>query len=308
MSKFANYKDLKIEKQEVELVSEEELNSSLQAFVTQSVTLEVMDKEAELGDVVNIDFEGFVDGVAFEGGKGENYDLVIGSHSFIPGFEEQLIGMKAEETKDIKVTFPENYHAENLKGKEATFTVTVHEIKKKVLPELNDEFVKELKYENVNTVEELRNYTKDNLAKRKEDQAKADAETALLDKLAEIVEVEIPEPMVKSELDSMVQNYESRLMQQGISLAQFLQLTGQKIEDLRETMKDDAKKRIKLNLGLDEIAKKENVEATEEDINNEYQRLADMYGMSVEDIKKYVPENTLKDDVRLQKTLELLKK
>jgi len=130
----------------------------------------------------------------------------------------------------------------------------------------------------------------------------------LLDKLAEIVEVDIPEPMIKSELDSMVQNYESRLMQQGIALTQFLQLTGQKIEDLRETMKEDAKKRIRLNLGLDEIAKEEKVETTEEDINNEYQRLADMYGMPVDDIKKYVPEDTLKDDVRLQKTLELLKK
>ncbi len=303
-----DYKALEYKEDEVK-VEDKEVDDQIADLLDKKADLELKEEgEVEDGDTVVIDYEGFLDGVAFEGGKGENYDLVIGSHSFIPGFEEQLIGMKAEETKDIKVTFPENYHAENLKGKEATFTVTVHEIKKKVLPELNDEFVKELKYENVNTVEELRNYTKDNLAKRKEDQAKADAETALLDKLAEIVEVEIPEPMVKSELDSMVQNYESRLMQQGISLAQFLQLTGQKIEDLRETMKDDAKKRIKLNLGLDEIAKKENVEATEEDINNEYQRLADMYGMSVEDIKKYVPEDTLKDDVRLQKTLELLKK
>ena len=306
--KVGDYKNLEYKLDEVK-VEDKEVDDQIADLLDRKADLELKeDGEVEDGDTTVIDYEGFKDDEAFEGGKGENYDLRIGSHSFIPGFEEQLIGMKPEETKEIKVTFPEDYHAEELKGKDATFKVTVHEIKKKVLPELNDEFVKELKYDNVNTVEELRNYTKENLFKRKEDQAKADAENALLDKLAEIVEVDIPEPMIKSELDSMVQNYESRLMQQGIALTQFLKLTGQKIEDLRETMKEDAKKRIRLNLGLDEIAKEEKVETTEEDINNEYQRLADMYGMPVDDIKKYVPEDTLKDDVRLQKTLELLKK
>ena len=255
-----------------------------------------------------IDFEGFLDGVAFEGGKGENYDLVIGSHSFIPGFEEQLIGMKAEETKDINVKFPDDYHASDLKGKDAVFKVTVHEIKKKILPELNDEFAAEQKIENINTVEELRNYTKENLSKRKEADAANKAETDLMDKLADITEVEIPEVMVNSELDAMVQNYEQRMMQQGLSLQQFLQITQQTMEGLRDSMKEDAKKRIKINLALDEIAKKEEIKVEEEDLNAEFQKMADMYGMDVEEVKKYVPDSTLKDDLRLQKALDLLKK
>ena len=216
--------------------------------------------------------------------------------------------MKSEETKDINVTFPENYQAENLKGKETRFTVTVHEIKKKVLPELNDEFVKELKYDGVNTVDELRNYTKDNLAKRKESEAANKAESDLMDKIAEITEVEIPEVMVKSELDNMIQNYEARMMQQGLSLAQFLKITNQTVDQLRDSMKDDASKRIKINLALDQIAKSENVTVNDEDLNSEYDKMAEMYGMPVDDVKKYVPADTLKDDLRMQKALDLLKK
>ena len=216
--------------------------------------------------------------------------------------------MKSEETKDINVTFPENYQAENLKGKETRFTVTVHEIKKKVLPELNDEFVKELKYDGVNTVDELRNYTKDNLTKRKESEAANKAESDLMDKIAEITEVEIPEVMVKSELDNMIQNYEARMMQQGLSLAQFLKITNQTVDQLRDSMKDDANKRIKINLALDQIAKSENVTVNDEDLNSEYDKMAEMYGMPVDDVKKYVPADTLKDDLRMQKALDLLKK
>ena len=186
--------------------------------------------------------------------------------------------------------------------------MTVHEIKKKVLPELNDEFVAEQKIENVNTVEELKNYTKENLSKRKENEAANKAENDLLDKLAEITEVEIPEVMVNSELDAMVQNYEQRMMQQGLSLQQFLQITQQTMEGLRDSMKEDAKKRIKINLALDEIAKKEKIAVTEDDLNAEFQKMADMYGMDVEEVKKYVPDSTLKDDLRLQKALDLLKK
>ncbi|MBQ1378493.1 MAG: trigger factor, partial [Erysipelotrichaceae bacterium] len=191
---------------------------------------------------------------------------------------------------------------------ETRFTVTVHEIKKKVLPELNDEFVKELKYDGVNTVDELRNYTKDNLAKRKESEAANKAESDLMDKIAEITEVEIPEVMVKSELDNMIQNYEARMMQQGLSLAQFLKITNQTVDQLRDSMKDDANKRIKINLALDQIAKSENVTVNDEDLNSEYDKMAEMYGMPVDDVKKYVPADTLKDDLRMQKALDLLKK
>ena len=305
---LGEYKKLGYKVEEVK-VEDKEVDDQIADLLNRKADLELKeDGEVEDGDTTVIDFEGFLDGVPFEGGKGENYDLVIGSHSFIPGFEEQLVGMKAEETKDINVTFPEDYHASDLKGKDAVFKVTVHEIKKKVLPELNDEFVAEQKIENVNTVEELKNYTKENLSKRKENEAANKAENDLLDKLAEITEVEIPEVMVNSELDAMVQNYEQRMMQQGLSLQQFLQITQQTMEGLRDSMKEDAKKRIKINLALDEIAKKEKIAVTEDDLNAEFQKMADMYGMDVEEVKKYVPDSTLKDDLRLQKALDLLKK
>ena len=306
--KLGDYKALNYTVEEVEAL-ESEIDDQIADLLNRKADLELKeDGEVEDGDTTVIDFEGFLDDVPFDGGKGENYDLVIGSHSFIPGFEEQLIGMKPEETKDIMVTFPEDYQAENLKGKETRFTVTVHEIKKKVLPELNDDFVKELKYENVNTVEELKNYTKENILNRKKTDAQNKADNDLMDQLAEITEVEVPEAMIKSETDSMIQNYESRLMQQGISLAQFLQITNQSVDGLRDSMKEDAIKRIKINLALGEIAKSEDVSVGQEDVDKEYENMANMYGMPVDEIKKYVPEETLKDDLRMQKALELLKK
>ena len=306
--KLKDYKKLEYKVEKIK-IDDKEVDDQIADLLNRKADLELKeDGEVEDGDSTVIDFEGFLDDVPFEGGKGENHELVIGSHTFIPGFEEQLIGMKPEETKDIMVTFPDDYQSDNLKGKETKFTVTVHEIKKKVLPVLDDEFVKEQKIENINTVDELKNYTKENIKKRKEAEANNNAENDLMDKLAEIVEVEIPEVMIESELNSMVQNYEQRMMQQGISLAQFMQLTGQTIEQLRDSMREDAIKRIKINLGLDEIAKKENVEVSEDDINEEYQKMADMYSMPVDQIKGFVPAATLKDDLRLQKALDLLKK
>ncbi len=306
--KLGDYKSIEYKKEEVK-VEDQEIDNQIADLLDRKADLELKeDGEVEDGDTAVIDYEGFLGDEPFEGGKDENHDLVIGSHSFIPGFEEQLIGMKSEETKDINVTFPENYHGADLAGKEARFTVTVHEIKKKVLPELNDEFVKELKYENVNTVDELKNYVKENLTKRKEDEANRNAENDLLDKLAEICEVEVPDAMVKTETDNMIQNYEANMMQQGISLAQFLKITNQTVDQLRDSMKEDAVKRIKINLALSEIAKSENITVNDEDLQKEYDRMAEMYGMSVEDIKKYVPEDTLKDDLQLQKALDQLKK
>ena len=306
--KLGDYKKIKYEEEKVK-VEENEINDQIVTLLNQKADLELKeDGEVEDGDTVVIDFEGFKNGEPFEGGKADNYDLVIGSNSFIPGFESQLIGMKSEETKEIEVKFPDDYHAEEMKGQPATFKVTVHEIKKKVLPELNDEFVEELKYENVKTVEDLKKYTEDNLLKRKQDDAKRKAEDDLLDKLTEITEVEIPDAMIKSETDSIVQNYEQNMMQQGFSLADFLKMTGQKMEEFRDSLKENAIKRIKVNLALDEIGKKENVEVTDDDINEEYKKMAEMYGMDVEEIKKYIPAENISSDLKSQKTLELLKK
>lgn len=305
---LGDYKALEYKLDEV-TVEDKEVDDRIADLLNRKADLELKeDGEVEDGDTVVIDYEGFVDDVPFEGGKDENHDLLIGSNTFIPGFESQLIGMKSEETKDIMVTFPEDYHAEDLKGKEAKFTVTVHEIKKKVLPELNDEFVAEQKIENVNTVDELKDYYRDNIRKSKEADAKNRAENDLLDKLCEITEVEIPDVMIKNETDSMIQNYESNMIQQGFSLAQFLQITGQSMDQLRDQMKEDAQKRVKINLALNEITKQEKIEVSEDDLNNEYQKMADTYQMEVDQIKQFVPESTLKDDLKMQKALELLKK
>ena len=306
--KLGDYKKLKYKEEEAK-VEETEINDQIVTLLNQKADLELKeDGEVEDGDTVVIDFEGFKDGVPFEGGKADNYDLVIGSNSFIPGFESQLIGMKSEETKEIDVKFPDDYQAEEMKGQPATFKVTVHEIKKKVLPELNDEFVEELKYEGVKTVEDLKNYTKDNLLKRKQDDAKRKAEDDLVDSLVDMTEVEIPDVLIKSETDNIVSNYEQNMMQQGFSLADFLKMTGQKMEDFRDSLKENAIKRIKTNLALQEIARNEKVEISEEEVDEEYKRLSEMYGMDVEQIKMYIPVSSIQSDLKTQKTLDLLKK
>ncbi len=305
--KLGDYKKLKYKVEKVK-VEDKEINDEVAKSLDRKADLELKEEgEVEDGDTVVIDFEGFIDDVPFDGGKADNHELVIGSNTFIPGFEDQLVGMKTEEEKDIMVDFPEDYHAEELKGKPARFHVTVHEIKKKVLPEYNDEFVKELKIDDVETVEAYESYIRKNIEQRKQDQATQDAENKLIDDLAGIVEVDIPEVMVESELQSMVQNYETRLMQQGISLSQFLQLTGQTVDGLKDSMREDAIKRVKINLGLAEIVKQENVEVTADDVSAEYDRMAELYGLTSEELHKYVPEDTLLDDLKLQKALDLLK-
>ena len=305
---LGDYKKLKYKVEEVN-VEDKEVNDEVAKTLDRKADLELKeDGEVEDGDTVVIDFEGFIDDVPFEGGKADNHELVIGSHTFIPGFEEQLIGMKAEESKDIMVDFPEDYHAEELKGKPAKFAVTVHEIKKKVLPKYNDDFVKELKIDDVDTVKAYEEHIRKNIEDRKKSEAEQDAENKLIDDLAEVVTVEIPDVMVESELQSMIQNYESRLMQQGISLAQFMQITGQTVDGLKESMKEDAIKRIKVNLGLSEIVKKEKITVDADDTAKEYERMAELYGLTVEQIRGYVPEDTLLDDLKLQKALDLLKK
>ena len=305
---LGDYKSLEYKVEEVN-VTDEDVEADINALLNRKADLELKeDGTVENGDTTVIDFEGFLDGVPFDGGKGENYDLVIGSGSFIPGFEEQLIGMKAEETKDIDVTFPEDYHAEELKGKAVKFTVTVHEIKAKVLPTLDDEFVKEQKIDGVNTVEELKADSKKRLTERKTTDATNAAAEALLEGLVNLVEVEIPEVMINHETENMVNDYSQRLQQQGLNIQQFLQITNQTVDQLKESMKDDAVKRIKTNLALAEIAKLENVEVTDEDVNKELQNMSEMYGIEVEQIKTLVPASQIKDDLKIQKTVELLKK
>lgn len=305
--KLGDYKSLKYKEPEVS-VSDEELDEEVNKVLERKADLELKeDGEVEDGDTAVIDFEGFKDGVAFEGGKGENYDLVIGSKSFIPGFEEQLIGMKPEEEKDINVTFPENYHVEDLKGKPVVFKVKVHEIKKKVLPTLDDEFIKELKIYDVNTVEEYKNYLKEQSLNRKKNEAENTATEALLDNLDEMCEVNIPKVMIDQEVDSMFQEQAQRLMYQGISMEQYQKIIGQNSEEMKKVLEPMATRRVKTSLVLEAIAKAENVEVSAEDIEKHYDELANMYQMDKEEIKKYVPESNVKVDLKLSKVIDLLK-
>ena len=305
--KLGDYKSLKYEEPKVE-VSDEELNEEINKVLERKADLELKeDGTVEEGDTAVIDFEGFKDGVAFEGGKGENYDLVIGSKSFIPGFEEQLIGMKAEEEKDIDVTFPENYHAEELKGKAVVFKVKVHEIKKKVLPILDDEFVKELEIKDVNTVDEYKNYLKEQSLNRKKNEAENTATEALLDNLNEMCEVNIPKVMIDQEVDNMFQEQAQRLMYQGISMEQYQKIIGQNNEEMKKVLEPMATRRVKTSLCLEAVAKAENVEVSAEDIEKHYDELSSMYQMDKEEIKKYVPESNVKEDLKLTKTIDLLK-
>ena len=289
-------------------VTDEDVENEISKIKEQKAELEIKeDGLVENGDTVVIDYAGFKDGVAFDGGTSENQELVIGSNTFIPGFEEQLIGMKSEEEKEINVKFPEDYHAEDLKGADAMFKVTVHEIKTKVLPELDEEIISSLNIKDVKTEEELRNYIKDALLKNRQNENENKATEELLDKVCEAATVEIPEVMIENEVTDMLKEYEQRLMQQGLKLEQFYQFTGQTEADLRSNMRIDAEKKVKLRLVLEEVAKAENVEVTKEDINAEYENIANQYGMKTEDVMKYIPEDNISYDLKLRKALEILK-
>ncbi|HCY3175356.1 trigger factor [Staphylococcus aureus] len=305
--KLGDYKGLEIEKQETEL-SDDELQEAIDHSLGHLAEMVVKeDGVVENGDTVNIDFSGSVDGEEFEGGQAEGYDLEIGSGSFIPGFEEQLEGMKVDEEKDVVVTFPEEYHAEELAGKEATFKTKVNEIKFKEVPELTDEIANELDAE-ANTVDEY----KENLRKRLAEQKATDAENVekeeAITKAADNTTIDIPEAMVNTELDRMVSEFAQRIQQQGLDLQTYFQISGQDETQLREQMKDDAEQRVKTNLTLTAIAEAEKIEATDEDIDKELEKMSKQFNISVEDIKNTLGNtDIIKNDVRIQKVIDLLR-
>ncbi|WP_055105579.1 trigger factor [Paenibacillus ihumii] len=305
---LGNYKGLEVPVEPVE-VTEEEISQELERLQQRHAELIVIDEEAaQNGDTVVIDFDGSVDGVPFEGGQAERYSLELGSGSFIPGFEEQVVGMATGDFKDVTVTFPENYHAEDLASKEAVFKVKVHEIKRKQLPELDDEFAKDVS--EFDTLAEYKEDLKKQLLSRKEKDAKAAREGIVVEKASENAEVEIPESMIQSEVQNMVRDFDNRLRSQGMNLEMFLSFSGQTIEDLQEQMKADAEKRVRNNLVLEKIAKEENIVATEEEINKELNDMAEAYKRSPEEIRNILAANgslgSLNEDVTLRKTIEFL--
>ena len=304
--KLGEYKGLEVTKLSTE-VTDEEVEAQIQAELAKKAELEIKEDGAvEDGDTAVIDFEGFLGEEAFEGGKGEDYALEIGSGSFIPGFEEQLVGAKAGESKDVVVTFPEEYHAAELAGKEATFKVTVKEIKTKVLPELNDDFAKEIDPE-VESLDALRAKIKEQTAEQKKAESEGTLRDELVEKAAENAEMEIPQGMINTELDRMVQEFGQRLQMQGMNLELYFQFSGQNEEALREQMTPDAENRVRVALTLEAIAKAENVQVTEEDITAELEAMATQFGMTIDQIKTALGGTAiLENDIKTKKTVELL--
>ncbi|SDM87807.1 trigger factor [Fictibacillus solisalsi] len=307
--KLGDYKGLEVTEFDT-TVTDEDVDNEVKRLQEQQAELVVKEEGAvENGDTAVIDFEGFVDGEPFEGGKAENYPLEIGSGSFIPGFEEQLIGEKAGTEKEVEITFPEEYHAAELAGKPAVFKVTIHDIKTKQLPELNDEFAKEADSE-VETVEDLKASIRKKLEESKNHEGEHHTRDSVVDKAVENAEVDVPEAMVNTELDRMVQEFGQRLQMQGMNLDLYFQFSGTDEAALREQMKEDAGKRVKTNLVLEAISEAENIEATEEEINEELKKMAEMYNMDVEKITQMLAmqggNDAVAADLKIRKAIDLL--
>lgn len=301
------YKGIEVEKIDT-AASEEEITAEVdKERDNNSRTITVEDRAVENGDMTVIDFEGFVDGTAFEGGKGTDYPLTIGSGAFIPGFEEQLVGAEIGKEVDVNVTFPEEYHAKELAGKPAVFKCTVKEIKVKELPDADDEFVKDVS--EFDTMEEYRADLKKKIEDRKAADAKAKKEDAVIEKIIEGAQMEIPEAMIDTQAESLVDDFAQRLMMQGMSLEQYAQYTGATVESMKNQMKPQAKKRIESRLVLEAVAAAENLEASEEDIEAEMNRMAESCKMDLDKLKELISEEekkNMRQDLSIQKAIELV--
>lgn len=303
---LGEYKGLEVPAVET-TVTDEEVEAEIKALQEKQAELVVKEEgTAELGDTVVIDFEGFQDGVAFEGGTAENFSLELGSGQFIPGFEEKLVGVATGESTEVEVTFPEEYHAEDLAGKPATFKVTVHEIKGKELPELDDEFAKDVD-EEAETLAELKEKIKTRLENDKKHQAEHTVRDTVVEKASENAKMDIPSAMIDTEIDRMMSEFEQRLQMQGMNLELYFQFSGQDEAALKDQMKEDAEKRVRSNLTLEAIVAAENIEVTEEEVNAELENMSQMYNMPVDAIKQALGgvEN-LQMDIKMRKAIDFL--
>ncbi len=298
------YKGIEVTK-EVKNVTDEDINNVIDSDRSrQSKTVDVEGRAVENGDIAVIDYEGFANGVAFDGGKGENYNLTIGSGSFIPGFEEQIIGHNAGEEFDINVKFPEEYHSADLAGQDAIFKIVLHSIKKNELPNLDDEFAKDMGFDNLDA------YKADVKAKieaRNEKAAENSVEEQIINALVENLEAEIPAPMFENETENFVRDYDSRLRMQGLDLNTFMKYTGQTLESLREQFKPMAERQVKTRLALEKIVELENITASDEEAEAEYENLAKAYGMQADDVKNYVDADSIKADLCVKKAVDFVK-
>ena len=300
---LGEYKGLKVTKKSTK-VSADEVKAELNRMLEQNARfVPVEDRAAKKGDITVIDFEGFVDGKAFEGGKAESYELTLGSNQFIPGFEDQIVGHKTGESFDVNVTFPEDYNAD-LASKDAVFKITLHEIKEKQLPTLDDEFVKDVS--DKDTVDELKKSIKADLEKSKKAAADDEMHNALLDMVADSVKAEIPQAMIERKIDSAVDEFGYRLQAQGLDLKTYMKYTGMDNEKFREGFKPGAEKQVKLDLALEKIIKDEKIEVLEEELEEEYKKFAETYNMDVEAIKKAIPAENLKPEIASRKAVDLI--
>lgn len=302
---ISDYKGIKVTKI-VKTVTDEDVDKQLAAMQDRNARIiDVTDRPAQDGDTVVFDFEGFVDGVAFEGGKADNYSLVLGSGQFIPGFEDQIVGKSIDESFEVNVTFPENYNAEELKGKPAVFKCLIHEIKGKELAPLDDEFAKDVS--EFDTLDELKNDIRGKLTEQAEKAADQEVETAINDALIGKLEGEIPEVMYENRINEMVRDWEYRNRYQGITVKDYLKFTGSTMEQFRENFREAATKQIQLRLALEKIAKLENIEAAEEDLEKHYNDLAEEHKMEVEKVKNIISADALSEDVRVEKAFNFVK-
>ena len=302
---ISDYKGLKVTK-DVKTIGDEEVNEELSRMQERNARIiDVTDRAAQKGDTVTFDFEGFKDGVAFEGGKADNFKLELGSGRFIPGFEEQVEGKKIDEAFEVNVTFPEDYQAEELAGKEAVFKCLIHEIKGKELPELDDEFAKDVS--EFDTLDELKEDVKKHLEEHAEQDADNKLETDLNTQLIEKLEAEIPEVMYENRMNEMMRDWEYENRLRGLNVQDYLKFTGSTIEQFREQFRDPATKQIKLRLALEKIAALENIEATSEEIEKHYAELAEEHKMEIDKVKSIVSEKNLAEDIRVEKAFNFVK-
>ena len=304
---LGEYKGLEVAKADT-TVTDEEVEAELKKEQEKNArTINVEDRPAADGDTVTLDFEGSVDGVPFDGGAGKDYPLTLGSHSFIPGFEEQLVGAALEEEKEVNVTFPEDYQAEELAGKAAVFKCTIHKIEAKELPALDDDFAKDVS--EFDTLDEYKKEIKDNLTKKKEEQAKTEKENAVVDKAVENATMEIPEAMIDTQVENMVDDFARRIQSQGLSMEQYMQFTGATVDSLKEQIKPQAVKRIESRLVLEKVAEAENIQISDEKLDEELAKMAEMYKMELDKFKELVGEyekEQMKKDLAVQEAVTLM--
>ena len=303
---LGEYKGIEVEKETVKVL-QADVKAELNRMAQRNARTETVERKAKKNDTVDIDFEGFVDGVPFEGGKAEHHELTLGSGAFIPGFEDQLIGCKAGDEKDVVVTFPEEYHAKELAGKEATFKCKVHKVEETILPEIDDEFAKDVS-DTCETLDDLKKEITERLKAERQEAADNAFEEKVLDAVIDGMKADIPAAMIDAQVDTIVQDFGYRLQMQGMGLEQYLKMTNTEMGAFRAMFKDQAERQVKTRLALQKVADQENITVSEQEIADEYAKMAEQYKMDVEKIKTIVAESALSGDLRISNALEFIKK